>query len=117
MSYSRRKESDDKQKTHPVWRAVGLIMVVLIPIISYAGALVLLDLNSQNRWMIIPADLLAPGADQMLYIKIGLTVIFSMVLYALFMMINFIAYSAFGPDRYGPMDAPPQAYKKRRRRR
>jgi len=116
MGNSYRQKPTPKRETHPIWRAIGLIMAVLIPIISYAGALVLLDLNGQRHWMMIPADLVASGADPLLYIKIGLTVFIAMVLYAIFLLINFMAYSVFGPSRYGPMDAPPQAYKKRRRR-
>ena len=116
MGNSYRQKPTPKRETHPIWRAIGLIMAVLIPIISYAGALVLLDLNGQYRWVQISADMLAPGTDSLLYIKIGLTVFIAMVLYAVFLLINFMAYSAFGPSRYGPMDAPPQTYKKRRRR-
>ena len=116
MGNSYRQKAAPKRETHPIWRAIGLIMVVLIPIISYAGALVLLDLNGQNRWLMIPSDLLAPGADSMLFIKVGLTVFIAMVFYAVFLFINFMAYSAFGPSRYGPMDAPAETYKKRRRR-
>ena len=71
----------------------------------------LIDLNGKNGWFIYPYEFYAAGADPMLYIKIGLTVILSFLLYILFMLITFVINSTFGPKRYGPTDAPQARFK------
>lgn len=103
--------NDSDQNVHPIWRAVGCFMALLIPVIAFTGALMLLDLNEQNHWFTIPYDFYAQGNDPMLYVKIGLTAILSFILYIIFMMITFVINSAFGPKKYGPTDAPQQRYK------
>ena len=104
-------DPNGKQAVHPIWRAVGCFMALLIPIIAFSGALILLEQNVQQHWVTIPYDFVAPGEDPMLYMKIGLTAILSFILYIIFMMITFVVNSAFGPKRYGPTDAPQQRYK------
>ena len=98
-------------QVHPIWRAVGCFMALLIPVIAFTGALMLLDLNSQNHWVTIPRDFLATGKVQLLYVKIGLTAVLSFIFYIIFMMITFFVNSTFGPKRYGPTDAPQQRFK------
>jgi hypothetical protein len=98
------------QKVHPVWRAVGCFMALLIPIIGFTGALMLLEANQEQGWVVIPYDFVAPGQDPLLYVKIGLTAVLSFILYTIFMMITFFINSAFGPKKYGPTDAPQQRY-------
>lgn len=99
------------RQVHPIWRAVGCFMALLIPIIAFTGTLLLLDLNDQNQWVIIPRDFLADGQDRLLYIKIGLTAVLSFILYVIFLMITFFINTTFGPKRYGPTDAPQQRFK------
>jgi hypothetical protein len=100
-----------KQSVHPIWRAVGCFMAILIPIIGFTGALMLIEANQEQGWLVIPYDFVAPGDDPLLYVKIGLTAVLSFILYVIFMMITFFINSAFGPKRYGPTDAPQQKYK------
>jgi hypothetical protein len=104
-------EDNQKNAVHPIWRAVGCFMAVLIPIIGFTGALIVLDLNVENQWFTIPYDFYSQGQDPLLYMKIGLTAIISFILYIIFMMITFFINSALGPKRYGPTDAPQQKYK------
>lgn len=119
-SYRRMDEQETKRKgVHPIWRGVGFVMIVLIPFMGYAGALVLLDLNKQYHWYAIPRDLLAIGqADPLLYVKIGLSVLVSLVFYAILTLITFIINRAFAPSPYGPYDvAPNEVYRRPKRRR
>ena len=86
-------------------------MALLIPVIAFTGALMLLDLNTQNQWVTVPYDFYAQGNDPLLYMKIGLTAVLSFILYIIFLLITLIVNSAFGPKKYGPTDAPQQRYK------
>lgn len=100
-----------QRETHPIWRGVGFGLAILTPIMAYSGALILISANAQNGWVAIPADLLAPFADRMLYVKIILTLVLMFFFYTLFSFITFVLYGIFGPPRYGPKDVPPVEYR------
>jgi len=103
--------------THPIWRGIGFAMIVLTPIMGYASALLLLDLNTKNRWLPIPGDLLIAGKDPYLLIKIILTIVVSLVIFLIFQLITFFIYRITGPSRYGPLDVPPVRYSGKRYKR
>ena len=116
ISYSEKKPGyTDRPEIHPIWRGVGFGMIVLIPIVSYFASLLLIAQNEISKWVAIPPDLMAKTGDPYLYIKIGMTIVLSLIVYVVFMLITFIAQRLFGPSRYGPMDAPPIQRKVRRR--
>ena len=105
---------------HPVWRGIGCLLIILLPLISYAAAYLLVRENVQRRWVVMPDELLRsfslPLVGRMyladLAVAIGLLVVgFAAltVLYALF-------YRLFGPSRYGPLDVPPEETPRMRRR-
>ncbi len=100
---------NEQKQAHPIWRGVGFGLMVLLPIISYATALILIDMNNIERWIMIPRDLLVRNQDPLLLIKFLLTIIlmagFAIVLTLIFQLL----YSIFGPSRYGPTDVPPVA--------
>ena len=118
QSYTKKEDLRDREvRIHPVWRGIGFALIILTPIIAYAGMLVLVDANTQNGWVTIPPDLVAPGSDPLLYVKIILVIVLILLLYAVFSLITFIFYSLFGPSRYGPLDVPPTVYRGRRYKR
>ena len=121
---TRHTSSRDFHRVHPVWRGVGFALIVLIPIISYAATIVLLQQNSIHNWFPLPVDMLAkPGEffynlipDPMLYIKAVFFVAFLLVLFAVFTFISFLISGMFGVSaRKDPFYVPP--VRKRRRRR
>ena len=120
MSMQRRYDvrQDEKPKTqvHPIWRGIGCLLIVLLPIISYAGSVLIVDANELHQWIMIPHELTGPSQYPFLYaylvstgllVILGFTVIFSV--YALF-------YRIIGPPRHGPLDAPPPKKVRRRKR-
>lgn len=115
--WQERKPRPQKHQVHPIWAGIGIILMILTPILAYASTLVLLMENAKRRWFAIPPDMIAPGADPYLYVKIILTVFFIIVFSAIFMLITFALYSLFGPSRYGPLDVEPTAYRGPRYRR
>ena len=64
-----------RKEIHPVWRGVGFLLIFITPIMGYFGALALIAQNEKSKWFSIPRDFLADGADRLLYVKIGLTII------------------------------------------
>lgn len=114
---SRSADQPKKKEAHPVWRGVGLAMMVLIPFISYVGAMALIQMNNQQHWFPIPADLLIKWRDPMLLIKVILTIAVAFVLYLVFMLITFVLFRVMAPPRYGPYDVPPVTYKGKKSKR
>ncbi len=111
------KRITEEERTHPIWRGIGFIYMLLTPVLGWFGALVLLEENANQGWMRIPRDMLAPGRDPQLYVKIGLAIVIMFLLFVVFQLITFIVYRAFGPSRYGPMDVPPVAFRGKRKSR
>jgi len=108
----------NRQEIHPIWRLIGLAMMLLIPFLSYLAAVGLLQENAKQRWFPIPGDLLIRwGNDPMLGIKILLTLVIAFLLYLIFMMVTFILNRFIAPPRYGPTDAPQGSYRGRKYRR
>ncbi len=100
-----------RREIHPVWRGVGFLLILLVPILSFAGALVLLDANTKHNWVRIPAELVAHGSDPLLYAKIILTLVLIFLLSIVVLLITFVLYRVFAPPRYGPQDVPPIPYR------
>ncbi len=96
-----------KDESHPIWRGVGFIFLILAPVMGWFGAQVLLEANKTNGWFRIPADFYASGSDPLLYVKIGLTILLALLIFFVFQFIGVLLYRMVGPERYGPMDVPP----------
>jgi len=118
-SYSsdRRTSSKDKgPKVHPVWRGVGFGFMILIPIMSYALMMLLLEQNDVNGWIPLTPDMMAkPGEflysiypDPLLYVKISLFLLCLFVFYAAFLLISGMITGVFGVSRKDdPFYVPP----------
>jgi hypothetical protein len=102
-----------RREIHPVWRGVGFLMMVLIPVVSWAAMRTVIDRNLVP----IPRDLLArPGqifytltGDAMIYIEVIIFLIFALVFYLVFTFISFLVTSAVlgSPAKYDPYYVPP----------
>ena len=109
-SKQRRKEV----KIHPIWRGVGFIFIIMIPILSYVAAGEIINQNNLYHWFVIPSDILARKGDllfmlggSLINVKLMITFSIAFVLFALFMLITFLINSLFGSSRYGTYDLPP----------
>lgn len=108
-----------KSAIHPVWRGFGCIMVVIIPLMSFAASAILMDANARNGWVEIPRDLdrlpdLASFAGSLpdwiivdFYAKVLVAVVFSFLLFGVFTIVYSLAYRMSGGFRPSPVDAPP----------
>lgn len=106
--YTRQKSyMERKSVIHPVWRGVGLVLMIFIPVLSYLASSVILDLNEEARWFPIPPEFIINWQDPLILMRLFITVMLSFVVYALFMLVTFLMNSLFGPQRYIPPDLPP----------
>jgi len=101
----------EREKIHPIWRGIGLILVFLFAVMGWFGSIWLLDENAKQHWITIPSNLMAKGADELLYVKIGVAIVIFLVLYMICQFISFFILRLFGPERYGPMDIPRASWK------
>ncbi|MBI9034183.1 MAG: hypothetical protein JEZ03_06910 [Bacteroidales bacterium] len=96
---------------HPIWRGIGFAFLFIIPIISYFGMELILDLNEQTQWFPLPMDLLLKGQNPYLLIKLFVFFILVFILYAVLTLITFFINKIFGPGRYGLYDVPSVSYR------
>ncbi len=102
------KEEHRRKEIHPVWRGIGFILMVGLPVLSYFFALGLLKGNETSKWFPIPTDILSPwGSDPLIFVKILIMLVFIIAALAILMFLYFLINAIFGPSRYGPHDAPP----------
>jgi hypothetical protein len=124
--YAVSRSKDDKQwEVHPVWRGIGCLLGILVPIMSYTGAALLVRENFQNNWFKVPEELAAtvdfsqiyrflPGLKTFFlnlgpiyYLEILLTFVFLVIGFGAISVLYSTMYSAVGPSRYGAYDSPP----------
>lgn len=119
---SQSRMPDKPWEIHPIWRGIGCLMMVIIPIMSYAGAVLLVRLNQENNWVPVPRELAQTitlpmiGDIPNLFGVLIVTVLLMIVGFGLLTILYSILYSIVGPPRYGPLDAPPERRRPRRRR-
>ncbi len=123
---SQRRASNVQPQVHPLWRGVGCIMMVVIPVISFMLAAFTVNLAVGQNWP-VPYQLMGPPAvppllfqsqalapmafyiqqQQNLYAILLMTVVYIVVLGAVVSTVYSIVYRYVGPSRYGPLDAEP----------
>lgn len=120
-----RKEIQPTRGTHPVWRGIGCIILILVPILAYLGALLILERGQQDQWAFPPElmgypqlpawafrfAVLGPAAGAVagannLYITLLLTVTLTLIAFGVLALIYSWMYKVVGPSRYSPLDAP-----------
>lgn len=111
------RSREEREKIHPIWRGIGWILMFIFPVMGWFGSIYLLDQNAKQKWIAIPASFLAKGADQYLFVKIGLTIVIVFILFFIFQLISFAILRGFGQERYGPMDIPRAAYRGKKSKR
>lgn len=94
---------------HPIWRGIGLLMIVILPAGSYILANMMLENKLKYSWLIIPEDIILRQypKDPYILIKIFYALIILFAVVAILGLFTFVAARFFGPSRYDPYDLPP----------
>jgi len=135
-SVSRRGSAKQVQQTHPIWRGIGCLFTILIPIISFAGSFLTIGYALDHGWPIpfqllgyprLPdfiyksnaiAALLSPITTwNNFYAVLALAFIYLLALGGLLAFFNALVYRYAGPPRWGPQDMPPPNIRTRRYKR
>lgn len=110
---------------HPVWRGIGCLLLLLVPIMAWfaAGLVIKSSLSSLfpyefSQVIVIPfihvaaLDKLILQANyyfqntNFMFGQVFLTVIFSFIGFGIIALLYAIIYRVAGPPRYGPFDIP-----------
>ena len=116
------KEKREKSREpHPVWRGIGLAMMIFIPIMSFAASDILLQAARRNG-MIMPPQFQAPPTNIPVYgpvadLKAVLVVgfVIMLILFGFFTIINAAMYSGSKKSTYQLFQAQPKSYKRKRK--
>lgn len=109
--------SQPRWNVHPIWRGIGCIFMLLLPVMSFVGAYLIIRENFRQGWVALPASLLRsfsiPSFGTVYLADIALTLVFIIMGFGILTVGYAFLYRLIGPPRFGPLDAPP--LKKRRR--
>ena len=97
--------------THPVWRGIGWFLLILLPVLSFAGAKLLVQANVRQRWVQIPTEMAGsfsvPIVGRVSFADLAVAVGLIIVGFAVLTVAYAILYRIFGISRHGPLDSPP----------
>lgn len=94
-------------RVHPIWRGIGCLMLVIVPLISWAIADMFVQANKEGHWLDVPPGMSGPSGFPDIFITVMVTVIVAIMLFGLYTVIYMLMYKMTGPPTYGAMDAPP----------
>jgi hypothetical protein len=99
------------REAHPVWRGIGCFLLILVPVLSFAGAKLLVQANFKQRWIDIPRELmgsfLVPVVGRVYFADLAVTIILIVIGFGILTVVYALIYRMFGPPRHGPLDSPP----------
>lgn len=120
-----KRQEPRRQGPNPIWRGIGCLLMVIIPLVSYAAAELTMPLLQEQG--LIPRELLfTPQTPDWLRLSpvlattyqsvfgrygilaiLALTVIFIILIGGVLTVLYSYVYQLTAPSRYGPTDAPP----------
>jgi hypothetical protein len=90
-------------------------MMIILPVMAYAGAFLLVRLNLQRRWIQVPGELTGsvaiPYLGRIFFLDLAMAVILLIVGFSMLMVLYAIVAKIIGPPRYGPYDVPPSRWR------
>lgn len=128
--YDKRNRDERPWKIHPVWRGIGCFMILLLPLMSYAAAVAivqagLIDLPKElDQSYVLPNIIAIPYLNSSFTSPIQGQITYSVIFYFfvfLFLSIGLLSvvygymYRIMGPPRYTALDSPPVKSPQRRR--
>ena len=98
---------------HPIWQGIGCLLMILVPVMAYAGAVLLVQVDLKQGWVPVAPELAQTvtipnvGSFEYLYINLLVATLLAMLGFGLIVAIYALVYKAVGPPQLGPLDAEP----------
>lgn len=117
-------KKEARYEVHPIWRGIGCLLLILVPLMALTAAVSLRKANETTHWVAVPPELdkypdmtkvnraipaLGPvwtAIDRVYYFDALLFVIFTALGFGLLSVVYSFMYKIVGPPRYGMYDAP-----------
>lgn len=115
---------------HPIWRGIGCLLIVIVPLLSFAGAALLVNYGLSQGWPIPPewlgyikfpdwvwkiqflASIAGPIANyNNLKAVLAFCVVILVLLTGVYSTVYAFIYRGLGPPRYTAVDAPPSKHR------
>jgi hypothetical protein len=122
---SRKKVPPKPENPHFIWRGIGCLMMIIIPVISFAAGYETINYGLERGWQIpyqwlgtprypdlfyrsdALMTLLSPITNTPNFYAYAITgVVYATLLGGIISVAYAIAYRYVGPPQYGPLDAP-----------
>jgi uncharacterized membrane protein YidH (DUF202 family) len=117
----RRKRERDREP-HPIWRGIGIMMIVLVPIISFAVSDLTIQWMKRDKGFRIPDPLAKWDWEIPLYGRVDdawavilFALVVMLIVFGIFTIINAIAYQATSDRNLRRFESAPQSFKRKRR--
>jgi hypothetical protein len=82
-------------RLHPIWRGIGFLMMIILPVIGYGLADMAMNyLLEQNQNLSL--ELASLDVNAQLYLLIAMTLLFTILLYLIFSVFASLLYSLMG---------------------
>lgn len=114
-------KKDVSQDTHPIWRGIGCLLMLVIPVISFTGADLLLRYVRGNvAGFAVPVELRGNytipgyGTVQDVMAVLVLAFLLALVMFGALAIFNAVVYGMSGSTR-ASLNAPVQRHKKKRK--
>src|SRR5512146_2785820 len=123
---SQRRGPTPKQELSPLWRGIGCLLIVIVPVVSYilgaASMQIAVDQNLPVPYQLMGFPVLpkvmtqVPGlapvtgflqSQENLYGILLLSLLFILIIGGVIAWLYAVIYKYVGPPQYGPLDAPP----------
>jgi hypothetical protein len=122
---SRRASTKRTVQTPAIWRGIGCILLLIVPVMAWVLAVATIQVALRNGWP-LPSQLLGyPELPEWLwdipalwtplgllsrqphlYMTIVLAVLYTIAISGLLSVVYSVVYRIVGPPRYGPLDLP-----------
>lgn len=91
----------ERMEPHPVWRGIGLILAILIPVMSYYLVSFALENPGKYSWIVIPRELVINRLwDPLMVIKLLYSLVAVLAIYMVIALFTFIISSMIGTGRH-----------------
>jgi hypothetical protein len=117
-----RKKRERDREPHPIWRGIGIVMIVVVPIISFATSDLIIEWMKKDKGFRIPDPLAKWDIDIPLYGRVDdalavllFALVVMLIVFGIFTVINAFAYQATSDRNLRRFESRPQTYKRKRK--
>lgn len=114
----RREEVQIPWEVHPVWRGVGCVLFIAIPVMAFAGSGLIVDFFFQEYplpYELRATKVIAGQVVTYFWTKVGLSTIVTVGGFTAIATLYAVMYRMSGSTQRGPLDSPPIRRRRRRK--